>query len=270
MPCLLEVQRSFRDAVLAGDRAPVPAEVVGGTVGAAARLAAYRNNVIGNLTRALQISYPAIQRLVGEEFFAVAAQHFIVASLPNVADLNKYGDGFADFLTSFEASAGVPYLADVARLEWAVNRAFHAPAVPPLDPQALRRVPAERQADLRFVVHPTLSLLRASYPARAIWEAVLTADADERAARLAGIDLESGGETLAVLRRDEAPDVTALAEDAFELAQALIGGQTLGDALEHVVPEIAAALLADFLTRGFFADVYLPEQRPPTTESKSP
>jgi len=270
MPSLLDVQRDFRNAVLAGHGAPAPATVTGGKVGAAARLDIYRNNVTGNLTRALRLSYPAVERLVGEDFFAAAAQRFIVASPPSGADLNQYGEGFADFLTSFEAAARVPYLPDVARLEWAVNRALHAAAAPSLTPDALVAVPAEQQADLRFVAHPTLSLLSLNYPARAIWEAVLTEDADERAARLGDVDLGLGGEALVVLRGEYGLEVAALSVEAFELAQALAGGRPLGEALERIAPEEAAPLFADFLTRGFFAEAFLPAQHSPFTESRTP
>jgi hypothetical protein len=263
MPCLLDVQRGFRTALLTGDGASLAAAVIGGRVSAAARLDIYRNNVTGNLTRALRLSYPAVERLVGEDFFAAAARRFIVASPPNVADLNQYGEGFADFLTSFEAAASVPYLPDVARLEWAVNRALHTPAAPSLTPEALIEVPAERQAALRFRAHPTVSLLSLNYPARAIWDAVLTDDADERSDQLAAIDIEAGGEALAVLRRDGALDIDVLSDPAFELAHALTGGRLLGEALEGIAPDDAAPLLADFLIRGFFAGFHLPTENAP-------
>ena len=256
MPSLLDVQRGFRTAVLADASLP-PSLINGGTVSAAARLGVYRNNVIGNLTRALRLSFPAVDRLVGEDFFAAAAQRFIEASPPHAADLNQYGEDFADFLASFEPAESVPYLADVARLEWAVSRALHAPPAPPLTPEALSTVPPEDQADLRLRPHPTLSLLSPGYPARAIWEAVLAPDDDERDARLATIDLESAGERLAVLRSDGALEIEALSGPAFELAQALIAGRPLGDALERIPADDAAPLLADFLVRGFFADFSL-------------
>jgi len=255
MPHLLDVQRRFRSAVLA-DASP-PIEIIGGRVNAAARLAIYRNNVIGNLTRALRLSYPAVERLVGEDFFAVAAQRFIVASPPGVADLNQYGAGFADFLMSFEAAASVSYLADVARLEWAVSRALHAAAASSLTPDALREVPAERQADLCFRAHPSLSLVVVNYPARAIWEAVLTADAEERSDRLAAVDTGSGGEALAVLRGDGGLDVVGLSDAAFAFAGMLTSGRPLGEALEDTAPDDAACWLADFLAHGFFADFSL-------------
>ena len=164
MPSLLELQREFRTAVLA-DAALPPSLIRGGHVSAAARLAIYRNNVIGNLTRALRLGFPAVERLVGEDFFAGTAQRFIEAHPPSVADLNQYGEGFADFLASFEAAASVPYLADVARLERAVSRALHAPPARPLTPEGLSALPSEREAELCFQPHPTLSLLALEYPA---------------------------------------------------------------------------------------------------------
>lgn len=252
MPRLLDVQRGFRTAVLA-DAAMPPSLINGGKVSAAARLGVYRNNVIGNLTRALRLSYPAVERLVGEDFFAAAAQRFIVATPPRTADLNQYGDGFAEFLASFEAAESVPYLADVAQLEWAISRALRTPPTLPLTLETLRAVPPEQQTDLRFRPHPTLSLLSLGYPARTIWEAVLADDADERDVRLATIDLESGDEMLVVLRSDGALDIEPLSDCAFELAQALAGGCPLGEALERVPEHDAAPLLADFLARGFFA-----------------
>ncbi|MEJ2378739.1 MAG: DNA-binding domain-containing protein [Pseudolabrys sp.] len=252
MPSLLELQRGFRTSVLAEAALP-PSLIRDGHVSVAARLAIYRNNVIGNLTRALRLSFPAVERLVGEDFFAAASQRFIEVAPPRVADLNQYGEGFADFLASFEAAASVPYLADVARLECAVSRALHAPSAPALAPEDLSAVPPESEAELRLQPHPTLSLLDLAYPARVIWDAVLCEDADTRATRLAAIDIQAGGETLAVLRSDGALAVETLTAPAFDLAQALAAGWPLGDALACVPPDDAAPLLGEFLARGFFA-----------------
>ena len=269
MPSLRELQRDFRTVVLAGESLAPPSVIVGGQVGAAARLGVYRNNVIGNLTRALQLSYPAVERLVGKDFFAAAAQQFIVAAPPRAADLNRYGDGFPAFLASFEAARSVSYLADVARLEWAVSCALHARPASPLLAEALSAVPPERQADLRLHPHPTLSLLALDHPARAIWEAVLSANADQRDARLAKIDPESGGERLAVLRSDGMLSIETLPDPAFDLIQALTNGRPLCEALARVSEQEAASLLADFLTRGFFGGFSLPTDSALTTTGAS-
>ena len=253
MPALLDLQRRFRAALLGGAEAAPPPEVLGGRVDAAARLAIYRGNVIGNLTGALRLTYPAIERLVGAAFFTGACASFVVASPPDSADLYEYGAGFAAFLEAFAPARTLPYLADVARLEYAVTRALHAPLVPPMDAAALASVPAAAEDGLRFLPHPALSLLDLAHPAAAIWEAVLTEAPEARAARLSAIDLDAGGAHLAVLRGAEGPEFLALSPAAFALAGALAGGVALGAALDRVPATEAASCLGVLLTQGFFA-----------------
>src|SRR5712691_10761115 len=98
----------------------------------AARLGVYRNTFASILTRALRLSYPAVERLVGAEFFESAVRAFIEEQPPRSACLDDYGESFPDFLVRLEAVAALTYLPDVARLEWAVSRALHAPDADPL------------------------------------------------------------------------------------------------------------------------------------------
>lgn len=244
MSGLRALQRRFRDALLRD--APPPAEILGGAVPAAARLGVYRNNVFGNLTAALRLTYPAVNRLVGEAFFAAAAARFIREEPPASPDLHEYGAGFPAFLADYPPAAGLAYLADIARLEWAVCRAIHADPAPPLDPAAL----AGRE-DAVFTMHPTLTLLRTAGPARAIWEAVLGPDDAANDTALAAIDPAAPGETLAVLAPDGVLLVRALAPAEAALATALAAGASLSAALCAVPPEDAAASFAALVAEGF-------------------
>lgn len=262
MSALLELQRRFRDALLGDDSLPAPSEIVGNEISAAARLGIYRNNYVGNLTKVLQLSYPAVERLVGESFFAAAAERFILATPPHVADLCRYGEAFADFLATFAPAASLPYLSDVARLEWAVSRALHTPPALSLAAQSLSEIPSEKQAETCFIAHPALSLLSLDWPARAIWEAVLSDDEEDRACRLADIDLDAGGETIAVLNGVNGLDVATLSAPAFELARQLQDGDPLGNAVANLEPDDAVTLLAEILMRGLFVGVDRPETRP--------
>jgi len=244
MTALHEVQRRFRDAVL--HDASVPAEILGGRVTAAARLSIYHNNVFGNLTEALRLTYPAVQRLVGKAFFAAAASRFIAAHPPASPDLYEYGADFPAFLAGLETAATLAYLPDVARLEWAVCRALHTPLAPALDPTEIT------DPDQVLAPHPTLALLDLPTPARAIWEAVLSEDADDRAAALSAIDPAAPGEPVAVLCPVGVPMVRVLSPAGFALAAALAGGARLSDALASVPADQAPALLGALLTGGFF------------------
>ena len=79
--------------------------------------AIYRNTVMKACVDALQANFPAVVRLVGSDWFRAAAALYVAAQPPKDARLLRYGDGFPDFLTTFEPARELPYLADVARLD---------------------------------------------------------------------------------------------------------------------------------------------------------
>ena len=113
------------------------------------RLQVYRNNTFGSLTAALKDSFPVVCQLVDERFFGYAAQEYIRANPPHAPRLAEYGGDFAEFLDGFEPVRHLAYLPDVARLEWAVNAAYHAADTPTLDPAriAAMRAGLARVAD---------------------------------------------------------------------------------------------------------------------------
>jgi hypothetical protein len=261
MSSLLELQRNFRVALLASSDTE-ESSIIDGMLDAASRVNIYRNNVLGNLTGALRLTFPAVERLVGADFFAGAAAQFIPRTPPVSADLYDYGAAFPAFLASFEPAQRIAYLADVARLEWAVSQALHTPFVQALTASALLGVPELRQADLRFTPHPSLSLLALAHPAKAIWQAVLIEDVQVRAAALAALDVTTTGDTLAVLRGGDGLTVLSLSPIAYGLARALTDGRPLADALDLVPAEDAAPLLGGFIAHGFFSRCDLPEHLP--------
>jgi hypothetical protein len=228
MPSLLETQHGFLRAITRRESADVAAQIADGTFTPAERLDVYRNTFVSVLTNALRVSFPAVYRLVGGEFFEAAAENFIDAKPPRCAYLNAYGAGFAEFLAQFPAVAELPYLADVARLEWAVNGALHAQDVAPLDPEALAEIAAVLPEQVTFVAHPSVTCLRLDYPARAIWQAVLAEDD----AALGAIDLSSGPEWLLVERDANGVEVSALAECEWRFAHALCAGESLAAAID--------------------------------------
>ena len=125
-PMLLELQRAVYRSVIARDGAEGSAYVIADGIAPAARLGIHRNTFASVLTTALRLSYPALHRLVAAECFEGAARLFIEERPPQCANLDDYGSGFPEFLARFPPAAALTYLPDVARLEWALNRALHA------------------------------------------------------------------------------------------------------------------------------------------------
>src|SRR5260370_4410489 len=123
MTTLLELETAMKQSLVHLDIARVSAMLA--THVAPDRLDIYRNTFLLTLTKALRLCFPAVQKLVGEEFFEGAAQVFIAERPPRAAWLDQYGAEIPDFLCAFGPAAPVPYLADVAKLGWSVNFALH-------------------------------------------------------------------------------------------------------------------------------------------------
>jgi len=242
-PTLLELQRAVHRSLCAHDDATAAACIVNDGIDPAARLGIYRNTFASALTNALRLSYPAVKRLVGVECFEGVAHLFIEAEPPRSANLDDYGAGFAEFLTRFEAVAVLAYLPDVARLEWTVNRALHAPDVASLDLGRLYTLKEEEQARVCFTPHPSAGLLRLDHPADAIWRAVLARDD----AALAAIDPATGPVRLLVHRAEEGIEVSRLDEAAWCFTEALFAGRPLHFVLEDALCADPQLLLAEHL-----------------------
>ena len=247
MPTLHELQQAFGAALTGGDGA-VAAFVVDDGIAPDARLNIYRNTYAGNLVGALKISYPAVRKLVGEEFFEGAVRIFVEAHPPTSAYLNDYGRGFADFLASFPPAAGLAYLADVARVEWAVNVALHAEDALALDAAKLLGISAV--ADVVLVAHPSVSLITAQYPADAIWRAVIEDDD----AALGAVDLAHGPVFLVISRGADGVLVARLSEEEWRVAQSLFAGVPLLRALAAASTDMSTSLAAH-LAAGRFRDI---------------
>jgi hypothetical protein len=209
------------------------------------RMDIYRGTVRAALVKALSLNFPAAQRLVGAEFFEWAAALYALDHLPTAANLDGYGDRFADFLAKLPGCAQFEYLGDVARLDWAVARALHAEDADAVRPGSLAAVSAEAES-LVFEAHPAVSLIGCRHPADEIWSAVLNGDPGA----FEHVDLASGPCWLLVERRALRPYVGRLTQREWEFASGVLSGKRLGDALARVSDGAAPKWLAQHLAAG--------------------
>ena len=202
MRTLPDLQAGFASAILREDARQVASLILGDGLTPAARVQVYRNHVFSSLTEALEATYPVVCRLVDRRFFGFAADRYIRRHPPEGPCLFEYGATFPDFLATFPPCAGNPYLADVARLEWAMNAALHAEEAAPIEPAALGAVPADDVGRLIFRLEPSAAAwLRSRWPVDRIWQANQP-DADPDAA----VDLAAGGVMLEIRRQDDVVD----------------------------------------------------------------
>ncbi len=251
MPTLLEVERAMRASLVERNDGPAAAMLAENVP--ADRLNIYRNTFVAGVTKALRLSYPAVHRLVGNDFFEGAAALFIAQHPPCAAYLDEYGADFPQFLRGFRPAAALEYLPDVARLEWAVNQAIHAADVEPLDLARLAALPPEDQVRVCFVPHPSIALLCTDYPVDVIWRGVLGGDD----AALAAVDLKTGPVCLLVERRATGVEVSRLDAAAWRFAVALCGGRSLADIFAEVAGTGGEVWLAEHLAASRFIDFRL-------------
>jgi hypothetical protein len=196
------------------------------------RFAVYRNNVAVALTAALQANFPAVCRIVGEEFFRAMARVYAMSDPPRSPILLGYGAGFAKFIAGFEPVSSLPYLSDVARVERAWTEAYHARDAEAVDPPALAAIPSQRIAETVLAVHPSLRIVRSRFPALTIWRMNLADGVPEP------VDLEVGGQDVLLLRPAAGVEVLSMPPGAAEFVTALAQGRSLAEATR-------AALSAD-------------------------
>src|SRR5260221_11795223 len=117
MQSLAERQRTFAAALL-DPRLPTPDGLVGPDGRPSSRrFAVYRNNVMVGLTQTLKDAYPAVQRIVGADFFQVMARAFVAIEPPRPPMLVDYGREFPEFIGRFCPAAGLPHLSDISCLK---------------------------------------------------------------------------------------------------------------------------------------------------------
>lgn len=227
--------------------------VVGGWLRDGPRLArglqAYQANAGALAGRALAAAFPTVQQLLGDESFDALARAFWHAHPPQRGDVGEWGEALPAFVQADAQLADEPYLADVARVDWAVHAAERAADTPP--PQGLMRLAEGDPARLRLRLAAGTALVASPHPVATIWHAHRRSDARRfdaaRAALAAGT-----AETALVQRHGWRAEVRAVAAPEAAFTSAVLAGTPLAAALDaapgfEFEPWLHAALAAGVL-----------------------
>lgn len=239
-------QLDFHAALLDADR-PIPAGLIdpqGRPAGR--RFNVYRNNVSVGLTEALRQAFPVVRKLVGDEFFTAMAQEHLRAHQPASPLMMFYGEAMPGFLASFPPVAHLAYLPDIARLELALRTSYHAADVAPVATSSLAELSPDRLAQTRFALAPSLALVRSRWPVHTIW-----------LANMRGAPPPATAESQAVLitRATFDPEPHLLPPGGADVIEALIDGQTIGAAADHINPAHLPTLLGLLIAGNAITDI---------------
>lgn len=211
MPSLLEAQARFAGALLGAAACP--------------GMAVYRGNAFGNWTRALESAYPIVRKIVGAQFFQRLALEYARAHPSVSGDLNEYGARLPQFVAAFPPTQDLPYLPDVARMEWLAHRAYYAADAEPFDLH-------EVSESSRLALTPPCALLACQWPLGRIW----TVHQDGYEGEI-DVDLRAGPDRILVHRPRWRAQVRSLAPGDHRFLGMAARGRTLGEALEAALAE---------------------------------
>lgn len=219
------------------------------------RLAIYRNNTQLGLTEALRDGYPVVNKLVGTEFFNQLARSFIRRHPPKAGCLLSFGEQFADFIATFEPAASLPYLPDMARLEWYWHEAFHEADATALELARLAKVDPTAYNKLGFTLHPSVRLLASDYPILKIWQSNQAGyEGDDR------INLDEGVCHLLIYRKQWDVVIIPLPEADYQFMNLLAMQLTLIQAVEQVMVKAQSfpvqAVLQRWINNCVLTDIY--------------
>jgi len=167
MTSLNDIQAAFMHDVYTGERTSVA--YLDKNLTSTTRLDIYQNNTILGLTDILANAFPIVKKIVGEEFFKTIARYYIKSHPQSSGNRHTFGVDLEIFLDGFKSAASLPYLRDVAALEWAYFQATLADDASLLNFQSLT---SEMSINPTFVltIHPSVHIVLQKFNALDIWQ----------------------------------------------------------------------------------------------------
>jgi hypothetical protein len=252
-----EMQEDFLEAVFSEDATRVKDYVAAGDISVAGLMDGYANNVLQGLVEVLRLTYPAVEKLVGADFFRQVAKAYAKAHKPESTNMDDYGAGFPEYLKTLDGLATLPFVPELACFERAVEEASVATYMKPVDKHAFGGVSPEALMQAKLQLLPSCQVIASEYPLQAIWEFAQKEShtADEK------LDVSSGGGEWLICRPDKKVTVMALEKGEVTFLHVLSEHKTLYEAFEAADAENPNFSLENTLKRhmvgGVFCEVAL-------------
>ena len=249
MPSLESLQRAFAAELRREGLSKLGHGIVDDEIPAQRRLNVYRNNVKANLRSALQATYPVLGKLLGPEYFHYLADAYAKAHPSQSGDLRNFGRDLPDFLIDVESVKTLPYISDVARLDWACSVVSEAAPTVSRDQTNIDGLAPVDIAKLRFRARDASRLVRSSFPIFSIWSANQEDYIGDES-----VSLDEGPQSVLVVRPNLELELWLLDEAGSLFAEALLAGNSLAEAVDVVTTRVhdvdLNALFAKYLRSG--------------------
>lgn len=156
------------------------------------RLQIYRNNYYLSLIDCLQKTYITVIKIIGAECFTALAQQYIQHYPPTSGNVHNFGMHLAPLLVEHTLAQSLPYLYEVAQLDWAYHEIFHEIDCGLFDAMQLINITSHKYNEIIFKINPSAKLFSFNFPIFNIWQICHREDKQHEIINLA----ESGDKVL--------------------------------------------------------------------------
>jgi len=259
---LRDLQQRFAEAMVDPAK-PLPPELLTPTrgTGLERRFTVHRATYGKSLGQVIAAAFPGVAAILGPTRIEKAGIIFASKHPPTKAALWQYGAGFPAFLAEFKPLQSIPYLPDLARVDWAHHLAWFAEDQTPLDPSRLTEIPPELIATVSFVSHPAAAIVDSPYPVGSLRHALM----NREEGNTEKISLPDGGETVLITRPQGNVSDTLIPRRDRHMTNGLLAGLPIGEAMDQAATQAARSgqieppdlqsTLSLLLTQGALQDI---------------
>lgn len=194
----------------------------------------YQNNLLMTATRALMLSYPVIQKMLGKEAMTALAKQLLEFDPPNHGDWAEWGEKLADYITKTSLIKDHPFLYDTAKLEWKIHQVSRG-MEGTVNLATLSRLTDYDLKRVHIELTSATALYQSKYPMDAIWMAHQPVSSgyqiDDKALEQA-IEQHEDSCLLFIHQHHQLPQLKRLTEPEYQWLANIIQGYSIAELLE--------------------------------------
>ncbi|MCG3204715.1 MAG: hypothetical protein KCHDKBKB_01431 [Elusimicrobia bacterium] len=197
------------------------------TVNRETRLSIYGNAYFARIVDALEANYSSVKNIVGTRPFNDWARKYLICYPSTFKSIDDVGHKFSHFLSQTPLNKKFPFVAELAKVEWAAHQSFFADDTPPLNTSLLNKIPKQKWPQLKLRFDPSVKLLKLSWPVDDLWRR------DGKINRQQIKKIRRGTSHVVIYRLpDKQVRISRLSRIQFSFLSLLHSGRPLGKALD--------------------------------------
>lgn len=141
-------------------------------------LTIYQSNLLFTASRALELTYPVLCQLLGQEAIKHLAHTLLRASPPSTGDWSDWGQALTHIISANPLTVTYPFLPDIVALEWAIHECGRSNS-DSVAKDALALLESDDLLQATLHLSPAVRLLTSHFPVDKIWRAHQTTNSTQ-------------------------------------------------------------------------------------------